>query len=198
MRAEITLLLALAGAGCATLAPRPTVARPLLSPTEQAVAEAALRAEVESYGGAWPIVLLDETSSWMPPPDGEPEVPVDVAEPEWLLQNPPIPTALRAANTEPFALAEVGARVKALLYPRSRFERMHQSRRGLRPLTKPFGGREPAVLEVSRPTINDQGEAHVLVHVYNTWNGCGSINMYVAHKKGAEWVSELKRILVIW
>lgn len=83
-------------------------------------------------------------------------------------------------------------------YSRARFERMERSRSGLRPLSRLFDGREPAVLEVSRPSVNAHGEAHVLVHAYNTWNGCGSISMYRATVMNGAWVGELQRVLVIW
>lgn len=75
---------------------------------------------------------------------------------------------------------------------------MNRSKRGLKSLAKSFGGREPVILEVSRPVVDGQGTAHALVHVYNTWNGCGGINMYSARREGGEWVGELKRVLVIW
>ncbi len=199
MRLAAPLLLALVAAGCATLAP-PSMAttRPQLSTLEAAVAESALRAEIDSYQGKWPVVLLDDTSPWMPQGDDEPAAPAGVPHDDWLAQNPPVPVALRAANAESYSLGAIGAAVGAQLYPRSQLESMERSKQGLRALAKRFSGREPAVLEISRPSINDRGEAHILVHVYNSWNGCGSINMYVARQTGSEWASELQRVLVIW
>jgi hypothetical protein len=170
----------------------------LLSSEEQAVVAAIVTADIDPYRGERPILLLDETSTWMPLAEDEPSVPDDFPRGDWLAQNPPVPDALRVANARMFAVGPGGVAAGVTAFPRSRFEQMHRSRRGLRGLSKSFGRREPAVLEVSRPVINDQGEALVLVHMFNTASGCGSISMYSAHRQGGQWLGELKRVLVIW
>jgi hypothetical protein len=170
----------------------------VLSSEEQAVVAAIVKTDIDPYRGEQPILLLDETSSWMPPAENEPARPEDFPRDEWLAQNPPVPDALRTANTGTFVVGPGGLAAGVVAYPRSRFERMHRSRRALRRLAKSFGDRAPAVFEVSRPVIDDQGEAYVLVHMFNTANGCGSITMYSAHRQDGQWVGEVKRVLVIW
>ena len=198
MRRLAVVAFVVMSAGCTSLAVRQSaVPREPLSATELAIAEAALRAEIEGYRGQWPVVVLDETESWMPPPGEEPEPPAEVPEEEWLSQNPPVPAPLRAANAKSYVVG-TGRVAGEASYSRARFERMERSRSGLRPLSRMFSGREPAVLEVSRPSVNPEGDAHILVHAYNTWNGCGGISMYRATKINGEWVAELQRVLVIW
>lgn len=66
-------------AGCASLTRhQAAVAGEPLSPPELAIAEAALRAEIANYRGEWPVVVLDETTPWMPQAEEEPEPPADV------------------------------------------------------------------------------------------------------------------------
>jgi hypothetical protein len=150
----VSLSFVLVCAGCAPLV-RPAVApsQALLSSEEQAVVAAIVTADIDLYRGEQPILLLDETSTWMPIAVDEPSVPDDFPRGDWLAQNPPVRDALRVANARTFSVGPSGVAARVTAFPRSRFEQMHRSRRGLRGLSKSFGGREPAVLEVSRPVI---------------------------------------------
>lgn len=197
IRLAVVALLFLSVGGSSMGARQSTIAREPLSPAELKIAEAALRAEIQGYRGEWPVVVLDETTPWMPPDGDEPEPPAEVPLEEWRVQNPPVPAALRAANAKPYSVG-IDKVAGGVSYSRARFEGMERSPSGLRSLARLFGGREPAVLEVSRPSLNAEGEAHILVHAYNTWNGCGSISMYRATLTDGGWVSELQRVLVIW
>ena len=167
MRHAAVVLCAYRSAACAPL-PRPVVAspRPPLSGTEQAVVAAVLKAEVESNLGERPVMLLDETSSWMPPAEnGSQCQTTSPATSGWLRIS-----RSRCAPQSKRHLVSVGSAALVdgvAVFPRGRFERMNRSRRGLRTLAKPFGGREPVVLEASRPVVDEQGTAHALVHVYS-------------------------------
>jgi hypothetical protein len=114
----VAIAFALLSIGCATLATRPTVSNgEPLSPTELAIAEAALRAEIQDYRGESPVVVLDETSPWMPPDEGEPERPPEVPLEDWLAQNPPIPAALRAANAKAISASRRHSRRRGAISP---------------------------------------------------------------------------------
>ena len=68
-RTALSMAVALSCVACAPL-PRPVVAaaRPALSSEELSVIAAVVKTDIELYRSERPVLLLDETTSWMPPP----------------------------------------------------------------------------------------------------------------------------------
>jgi hypothetical protein len=198
-RALRLIALIVLGTACASRArTTETIAIPLLPSDELAIVADVVRAEAEEYRSERPAILLDRTSTSMPRPEDELPVPDDFPREEWLAQNPPVPDILRAANRSPFQISKSARFGSVTLFSQQRYEREYGSEGRARALARLFNGREPAVITVSRPALDDQGRAHLLVHVFYAWNEHGVISYCIATRDGDTWSVERMRPLVLW
>jgi hypothetical protein len=145
-----------------------------------------------------PIVVLSPTDPWMPQVEEPEERPADVPPELWEKIAPPLPESLRNVNRTTFDLSGIRLPPGVILYPREQFEEEYESEAAFQRLVQRFGGTEPLVLSVSRPSLEEGlQKAHVLLHVLSTWSGCGGINQFVAKRSDDSWDVELAKATLL-
>ncbi len=198
IRSKVTIgIICLALIGCASVKVLP--ATPRLSDLEREIVAALLYQEARHPQRPRPILIFDQTETWMPRDEPAPDRPAGVSEDEWAELWRPLPVSLRQVNRLPYRLDGLPLPPGATLYPKARFEREYHSDRDWPRLVKRLGGVEPLVLSVSRPFVADDGQsAVVLLHVNSTWSSDGGVNQFTATRTGGTWRVDLDKVLVIW
>jgi hypothetical protein len=170
---------------------------------EVLVIQAAIKYDLDSSDVETrrPIVLLDRTEKWMPQEPTEKEIneyPEDVRkemrDPNNLRNIPP---GLRQNNKKQFSIASIVLQHPVVLYDASLFEKQYRNKSCCKALVKRFG-KEPYVFSASRPYINRNGTAIVLLTDLATWSGCGGLDIYRVVKKDDTWVVQDWDLLIFW